>query len=82
MGDIFPELRQHEVHIRETIAAEEESFGKTLLNVILNSVSTFLDFSLHFRLFVFVCLRLVLRACIEAGARLVELGQFCNVILV
>ncbi|KAA8534635.1 hypothetical protein F0562_032106 [Nyssa sinensis] len=34
MGDVFPELKQHEVHIRETIAAEEATFGKTLLNGI------------------------------------------------
>ena len=34
MGDVFPELRQHEVHIRDIIAAEEASFGKTLLNGI------------------------------------------------
>ncbi|CAL5323547.1 unnamed protein product [Camellia sinensis] len=34
MGDIFPELRHHEVHIRDTIAAEETTFGKTLLNGI------------------------------------------------
>ncbi|KAL7162106.1 hypothetical protein ACSBR2_042559 [Camellia fascicularis] len=32
MGDIFPELRHHEVHIKDTIAAEETTFGKTLLN--------------------------------------------------
>ncbi|KAL6959172.1 alanine--tRNA ligase [Sarracenia purpurea var. burkii] len=32
MGDVFPELRQHEVHIREVVAGEEASFGKTLLN--------------------------------------------------
>ncbi|KAL7003835.1 alanine--tRNA ligase [Sarracenia purpurea var. burkii] len=34
MGDVFPELRQHEVHIREVVAGEEASFGKTLLNGI------------------------------------------------
>ncbi|XP_058206475.1 alanine--tRNA ligase [Rhododendron vialii] len=34
MGDVFPELRQHEVHIRDIIADEEASFGKTLLNGI------------------------------------------------
>jgi len=33
MGDVFPELKQHEAHIRDTIAAEETSFGKTLLHV-------------------------------------------------
>ncbi|CAL5349031.1 unnamed protein product [Camellia sinensis] len=32
MGDIFPELRHHEVHIRDIIVAEETTFGKTLLN--------------------------------------------------
>ncbi|RVW65169.1 Alanine--tRNA ligase [Vitis vinifera] len=31
MGDVFPELKQREVHIREIIAEEEASFGKTLL---------------------------------------------------
>ncbi|XP_022153158.1 alanine--tRNA ligase-like [Momordica charantia] len=34
MGDIFPELKQHEVRIREIIAEEEASFGKTLLKGI------------------------------------------------
>ncbi|KAJ9708026.1 hypothetical protein PVL29_000201 [Vitis rotundifolia] len=34
MGDVFPELKQHEVHIREIIAEEEASFGKTLLKGI------------------------------------------------
>ncbi|XAR63900.1 Alanine--tRNA ligase [Bertholletia excelsa] len=34
MGDTFPELRQHEVHITEIIASEEASFGRTLLNGI------------------------------------------------
>ena len=33
MGDVFPELKQHEVRIREIIADEEASFGKTLLKV-------------------------------------------------
>lgn len=33
MGDVFPELKQHEAHIRDTIAAEEASFGKTLVHV-------------------------------------------------
>ncbi|RZC70027.1 hypothetical protein C5167_033163 [Papaver somniferum] len=31
MGDVFPELRHHEVNIRNTIAEEETSFGRTLL---------------------------------------------------
>lgn len=44
MGDVFPELRQHEVHIRDIIAEEEASFGKTLLNVSLSSVQTVLGF--------------------------------------
>lgn len=35
MGDVFPELKQREAHIREIIAAEEASFGKTLLKVSL-----------------------------------------------
>ncbi|KAJ4710420.1 Alanine--tRNA ligase [Melia azedarach] len=34
MGDVFPELKQHEAHIREIIASEEASFGKTLLKGI------------------------------------------------
>ncbi|KAF4394768.1 hypothetical protein F8388_015674 [Cannabis sativa] len=34
MGDVFPELKQHEVRIREIIADEEASFGKTLLKGI------------------------------------------------
>lgn len=34
MGDVFPELKQHEGHIRDIIAAEEASFGKTLLKGI------------------------------------------------
>ena len=41
MGDIFPELRHHEVHIRDTIAAEETTFGKTLLNVSCAMSTTF-----------------------------------------
>lgn len=42
MGDVFPELKQREAHIREIIAAEEASFGKTLLKVsliIINSTT-------------------------------------------
>ncbi|KAA0038022.1 alanine--tRNA ligase-like [Cucumis melo var. makuwa] len=34
MGDVFPELKQHELRIREIIAEEEASFGKTLLKGI------------------------------------------------
>ncbi|KAG8644196.1 hypothetical protein MANES_11G108600v8 [Manihot esculenta] len=34
MGDVFPELKQNEKHIREIIAEEEASFGKTLLKGI------------------------------------------------
>ncbi|KAK9275218.1 hypothetical protein L1049_022480 [Liquidambar formosana] len=34
MGDVFPELKQYENHIRDVIAAEEASFGKTLLKGI------------------------------------------------
>lgn len=33
MGDVFPELKQHEGRIRDIIADEEASFGKTLLKV-------------------------------------------------
>lgn len=35
MGDVFPELKQHERHIRDIIAAEEASFGKTLNKVTM-----------------------------------------------
>ena len=35
MGDVFPELKQHEKHIKDIIAAEETSFGKTLLKVMI-----------------------------------------------
>ncbi|XP_074279845.1 alanine--tRNA ligase-like isoform X1 [Silene latifolia] len=34
MGDVFPELKQREKHIKDVIAAEEASFGKTLLKGI------------------------------------------------
>lgn len=34
MSDIFPELKQHEKHIKDIIADEEASFGKTLLKGI------------------------------------------------
>ncbi|KAK9141492.1 hypothetical protein Syun_010892 [Stephania yunnanensis] len=34
MGDVFPELKQHESHITDTIKSEEDSFGKTLLKGI------------------------------------------------
>ncbi|OMO60150.1 Alanine-tRNA ligase, class IIc [Corchorus capsularis] len=34
MGDVFPELKQHEARIRDIIAAEEASFGKTLVKGI------------------------------------------------
>ncbi|GMH09198.1 hypothetical protein Nepgr_011038 [Nepenthes gracilis] len=34
MGDVFPELKQHEEHIKNMIADEEASFGKTLLKGI------------------------------------------------
>ncbi|KAG5617498.1 hypothetical protein H5410_017322 [Solanum commersonii] len=32
MGDVFPELKQREAHIRDIIADEETSFGRTLLH--------------------------------------------------
>lgn len=35
MGDIFPELKLHEMNIRDIIAAEETSFGRTLVKVIM-----------------------------------------------
>ncbi|KAH1224354.1 Alanine--tRNA ligase [Glycine max] len=31
MGDVFPELKQQETHIRNIIEEEEESFGRTLI---------------------------------------------------
>lgn len=34
MGDFFPELKQHESKIRDIIAEEEASFGRTILKVI------------------------------------------------
>lgn len=34
MGDVFPELKQCEDKIKEIIAEEETSFGKTLVKVI------------------------------------------------
>ncbi|KAK7362565.1 hypothetical protein VNO77_04681 [Canavalia gladiata] len=34
MGDVFPELKQQEVNIRNVIAEEEESFGRTLIKGI------------------------------------------------
>ncbi|KAL6494838.1 hypothetical protein OROGR_031638 [Orobanche gracilis] len=34
MGDVFPEIKQQEVHIREIIKEEEESFGRTLIKGI------------------------------------------------
>lgn len=38
MGDVFPELKQHELHIRDIIAEEEASFGKTLLKVTMSFI--------------------------------------------
>ena len=35
MSHVFPELKQHETRIREIIADEEASFGRTLLHVRL-----------------------------------------------
>ncbi|KAK7404351.1 hypothetical protein VNO78_05181 [Psophocarpus tetragonolobus] len=34
MGDVFPELKQQEMHIRNVIEEEEESFGRTLIKGI------------------------------------------------
>ncbi|KAL2545633.1 Alanine--tRNA ligase [Forsythia ovata] len=34
MGNVFPELKQHEIKIREIIADEEASFGRTLIKGI------------------------------------------------
>ena len=44
MGDVFPELKQHEARIRDIIAAEEASFGKTLVKV---STSNFVVITLN-----------------------------------
>ncbi len=30
MGDVFPELRENQTHIKETLKREEESFNRTL----------------------------------------------------
>lgn len=38
MGGVFPELKHYEAHIRDTIASEELSFGRTLLHVSLNLI--------------------------------------------
>jgi len=35
MGDVFPELKQQETHIRNIIEEEEESFGRTLIKVMI-----------------------------------------------
>ena len=43
MGDVFPELKQQEVHIRNVIEEEEESFGRTLIKVrMIICMKTFL----------------------------------------
>lgn len=36
IGDVFPELQQHEAHIKDVIKAEETSFGRTLGKVRIN----------------------------------------------
>lgn len=38
MGGVFPELKHYEAHIRDTIASEELSFGRTLLHVSLSLI--------------------------------------------
>ena len=38
MGDVFPELKQNEIRIRDIIADEEASFGKTLLKVSVDNI--------------------------------------------
>ena len=35
MDDVFPEIKQQEVHIRNVIKEEEESFGRTLNKVMM-----------------------------------------------
>lgn len=37
MGDVFPELKQHELKIKDIIAEEEASFGRTLVKVMLRT---------------------------------------------
>lgn len=44
MGDVFPELIQHEMRIREIIAEEEASFGKTLLKVTMSVIYWWLHY--------------------------------------
>jgi len=39
MGDVFPELKQQETHIRNVIEEEEESFGRTLIKVTIGICS-------------------------------------------
>lgn len=39
MGDVFPELKEHEIKIREIIADEEASFGRTLTKVCVVHLS-------------------------------------------
>ncbi|PNY06046.1 alanyl-tRNA synthetase [Trifolium pratense] len=41
LGDVFPELKQQEVHIRNVIKEEEESFGRTLVKVAFELWDTF-----------------------------------------
>lgn len=48
MGDVFPELKEHSVKIREIIADEEASFGRTLTKVcVLLSVIFFMSSSFY-----------------------------------
>lgn len=49
MGDVFPELKQHEVHIKDVIMEEEESFGRTLIKVRISYLWTLeLEWQLSF----------------------------------
>ncbi|XP_059634356.1 uncharacterized protein LOC132276773 isoform X2 [Cornus florida] len=40
MGDVFPELKQHELHTRDTIEDKEASFGKTFLHTLYSSLQS------------------------------------------
>lgn len=62
MGDVFPELKEHSVKIREIIADEEASFGRTLTKVWhdcpFNSIRysfPFLSLGRQFAALIFIC---------------------------
>lgn len=59
MGDVFPELKQHEIKIREIIADEEASFGRTLIKVC----------EIPFSLFHFFNFFVSMLVCVVGGGR-------------